>query len=396
MKRYDRITPEGTRDYALKECRVLRSAENKLRFLYGSYGYSEVITPSIEFYDVFSDGVGRVSQNELYTLTDSYGRLLTMRPDSTKPIARLYAAHLQKLALPLKLFYSQPVFRRNIKLNKKSDEVMQTGVELLGLNNIKSDIEILMLAAKSMRLLFGSDFIIEIGHMDFIKALLGELDMYKKTEVRHAIATKNYPELNRLASMLPEKGGVLKSLPELFGDSAVLTKAEKLFPDSYAIEALKELKAVLKTLEDNGLKDNILVDLAVINDYEYYTGIVFKGFAKNESREIMSGGRYDTLYGEYGLNVPAVGFAVNTDEAARLILKKQLDASDSKKKMAIIFSKDADAFALEKYIDSYIASGVECSISLFDTLDETVSWAKQIGADLLLKINSGALEEIML
>jgi hypothetical protein len=34
--------------------------------------------------------------------------------------------------------------------------------------------------------------------------------------------------------------------------------------------------------------------------------------------------------------------------------------------------------------------------SLFDTLDETVSWAKQIGADLLLKINSGALEEIML
>lgn len=395
MKRYDRITPEGTRDYALEECRVLRSVENKLRALYASYGYSEVITPSIEFYDLFSEGVGKVSQNELYTLTDSYGRLLAMRPDSTKPIARLYAAYLQKLALPLKLFYSQPVFRRNIKLNKKSDEVMQTGVELLGLNNLKSDIEILMLAAKSMRLLFGDDFIIEIGHMDFIKALLDELDIDKKSAVRHAIAAKDYPELTRLAAMLPERRLLLEGLPKLFGGGEVLTIAEELFTGARASEALKGLRIVLKTLEDNNLKDNVLVDLAVINDYEYYTGIVFKCFVKNESREIMSGGRYDTLYGEYGLEVPAVGFAVNTDEAARLLLKKQ-PKERPKKKTVVIFSETADAFALELRMDSYIASGLECSVSPFDTLEQTIAWAKQINADKVIAIGADTVERVVL
>ncbi|NCA67401.1 MAG: ATP phosphoribosyltransferase regulatory subunit [Clostridia bacterium] len=395
MKRYDRITPEGTRDYVLKECRLLRKADNILRDLYQKYGYSEVITPSIEFYDVFSDGVGRVSQNELYTLTDSNGRLLTMRPDSTKPIARLYAAHLQKLELPLKLFYSQPVFKRNINFYKKSDEIMQTGVELLGLNNFKSDIEIIMLSIKSMQLLFGDDFIIEIGHMGFIKALLDELDISAKLELRHAIATKNYPDLNRLAALLGEKGEILKSLPELFGDSTVLERAETLFSDSRSQEALKQLKEVLAVLEQNGLKDNVLVDLAVINDYEYYTGIVFKGFVKNESREILSGGRYDTLYNDYGLNVPAVGFAVNTDEAARLLVKKQRSKERETERVAI-YTDDPDLFKLQQLIDSYSAKGVTSAISLFDNIEDTLRWAQKIGAKKLVKIKDSVVSEVKL
>ncbi len=395
MKRYDRITPEGTRDYVLKECRLLRSADTKLRALYDSYGYSEVITPSIEFYDVFSEGVGRVSQNELYTLTDSYGRLLTMRPDSTKPIARLYAAHLQKLELPLKLFYSQPVFRRNIKLYKKSDENMQTGVELLGINNFKADLEIIMLSIKSMRLLFSDDFIIEIGHMGFIKALLNELDIAVKKDVRHAIATKNYPELNRLAELGGERAAILKRLPELFGASSVLTLAESIFTDATSLEALKQLKDVLKVLDDNGLTDNVLVDLAVINDYEYYTGIVFKGFVKNESREILSGGRYDTLYGDYGLNVPAVGFAINTDEAARILLKKQI-GEDTKGKIIAIYTDNPDLFALGEIIEAYNAKGVKCAISLFDDIASSLRWAKKIGADKLITVIGGIAEEVKL
>lgn len=395
MKKYDRITPEGTRDYALKECRILRLADNKLRTLFKNYGYAEAITPSIEFYDVFSEGVGRVSQNEMYTLTDNYGRLLTMRPDSTKPIARLYAAHLQKLELPLKLFYSQPVFRRNIRLYKKSDEMLQAGVELLGINNLKSDIEILLLSVKSMQLMFGNDFFIEIGHMGFIKALLGELDIYQKTELRHAIATKNYPELNRLATLLGNKGNVLKSLPELFGTSDILKSAETLFPDSNALEAVNELKEVLEILEANGLKDNVLVDLAVINDYEYYTGIVFKGFVKNESREILSGGRYDTLYKDYGLNVPAVGFAVNVDEAARILSKKDIDGKDNNR-LYVLYSRENNLFNLDSIIEKYNEQGIECIISLFDDYQKTENWAKKIKAEKIIKITNGTLEEVKL
>ncbi|MDO5125838.1 MAG: ATP phosphoribosyltransferase regulatory subunit, partial [Ruminococcus sp.] len=89
MKRYDLITPEGTRDLLFTECLARRTVENKLKDLFTGFGYSEVVTPGIEFYDLFSGSSRNFQQERLYKLVDSKGRLITLRPDSTIPIARL-------------------------------------------------------------------------------------------------------------------------------------------------------------------------------------------------------------------------------------------------------------------------------------------------------------------
>jgi ATP phosphoribosyltransferase regulatory subunit len=391
MKKYDRITPDGTKDYILGECKLLRSAGDALRELYEKYGYSEAITPTIEFYDVFSEGVGRVSQNELYTLTDNAGRLLTMRPDSTKPIARMYAAHLQKSALPLRFFYDQPVFKRNISFSKKSDETMQMGVELIGLLGEKCDLEVLMLALYSMQTLLGADFLIEIGHTGFIQSVLFGLDESVRKSVRHALAAKNYPELYRISAQLGDAGKKINLLPELFGDGDVLKEAEELFPDCAA--PLCELKNTLEVLSQNGFKENVLIDLAVAGDFDYYTGIVFKGFAKNDRRELMSGGRYDSLYGDYDLEVPAIGFAVNLDEAVRLLAKKR--GSKSKEQILVLYANSADIFKLSPLVEQFSEQGFKCRISLFGGIDDTVLWAKKIGAAKVIELTeSGQTREI--
>ncbi len=317
MNSNDRITPEGTKDYLFKECKLKRKAEKTLRNLFETQGYDEVMTPALEYYDVFSKGIGRISQDEMYTLTDNSGRLVTMRPDSTKPIARLYASRLKQAKLPLKLYYNQTVFRRNIRLSKFSDEITQIGVELLGAEGLAADIEILLLAAQSMKELFGDNFRIEIGHMGIISSLLEQPSTGDKDALRSALAAKNYPEIEAIAGA--EKDGIFSNLFSLFGGTEVLARAKKLFDYDGAANALEELTQAANALEEKGFKNNIIIDLAVINEYDYYTGLVFKGYVAGQGKEVLSGGRYDTLYTDYDLDLSAIGFAVNIDEVVKVL-----------------------------------------------------------------------------
>ena len=121
MRNYDLITPEGTKDLLFGECIVRRNIENKLMGLFKSRGYSEMITPGLEFFDVFNLNSPYFPQENLYKLTDTKGRLLVMRPDSTMPIARVVATRLKDAVLPLKLCYDQTVYRTEPALKGRSD-----------------------------------------------------------------------------------------------------------------------------------------------------------------------------------------------------------------------------------------------------------------------------------
>ena len=137
MKRYDLITPEGTRDLLFEGCLARRMVEDRLSKLFEGFGYSEVVTPGIEFYDLFMGSSRNFQQESLYKLTDSKGRLIVMRPDSTIPIARLASTRLKGAKLPLRLYYNQSIFENNSLLKGRSDEVVQAGIELIGGENSK-------------------------------------------------------------------------------------------------------------------------------------------------------------------------------------------------------------------------------------------------------------------
>ena len=114
MKKNLRNTPDGTRDLLFEECIARREAESTLSDLFLQRGFSEVMTPGMEFYDLFEGGGHPVLPVEnMYKLTDGNGRLLVMRPDSTMPIARLTAARLKNAPLPLRLYYMQDVYHLN-------------------------------------------------------------------------------------------------------------------------------------------------------------------------------------------------------------------------------------------------------------------------------------------
>ena len=231
-RKYSRNTPEGTRDMLFEECLARRKVASVLRELFESHGYAEVMTPGLEYYEMFAGEMAGIPQESLYKMTDGHGRLLVMRPDSTMPIARLAATRLKDAPLPLRLYYAQTVYRATPSMSGRSDEIMQSGIELLGAAGKRADLEVITMAVDALRALEVEDFRIELGHAGFYKALAARLpaDDEVREEIRLLIESKNYAGLGALLDTLEDTEAVraLRRLPRLFGGREVFADAAAL------------------------------------------------------------------------------------------------------------------------------------------------------------------------
>ena len=378
MKYYDLITPEGTKDYLFGECIVRRNIENTLISLFKSRGYSEIITTGLEFYDVFNLNSRYFPQENLYKLTDSKGRLLVMRPDSTMPIARVVATRLRDALLPLKLCYNQPVYRTEALLKGRSDEIVQTGIELIGSQLKMADLEVISTAIDSLKAL-GMPFSLEIGHIGIFKELVSRLEVTDKTKekIRHLIEAKNFPALNDLLDTMGVNPTTtaLRKLPALFGGEEVFEKAEELMPDEKIRELLEELKGLYAdAVELCGSDGEITVDIGMVNKTDYYTGFIIKGYLQGHGEEVLSGGRYDKLISEFGYDIPAVGFAVNVNGVEQVIERNGIMPTVPKADAIVYAEEGFEALAL-KTARELREQGLVVENALFDDLETVRAYA---------------------
>jgi len=398
MKKYDRITPEGTRDLLFQECAAQRKIIEMLRETFERKGYHEVITPGFEFYDVFSSNSRYFPQESIYKLIDHKGRLLAMRPDSTIPIARLTATKLKGHALPIRLYYAQRVYRQQPELRGRSSEIMQMGVELVGLSTFESDIEILTAGVEAMNSCCVDDFRIELGHVGIYKLLMDNLNATpdQKEAIHSLIASKNYAGLSDILESFPESQTVklLKELPKLFGGKEALDEARTLF-DGYD-EKLLEMLAYLERIFQGLLElcpDKVMIDFGLVHQAEYYSSLIFRGYLASAGEPVLSGGRYDELFKDFGEDLPATGFGINVDQLASALLKKDV----SQPAEPIADCSDPDGNRSQCGIRIALTKGrLENSIiRLFDEIGYDTTYMKDKGRKLLLPIPGKNLEIVL-
>jgi ATP phosphoribosyltransferase regulatory subunit len=65
--------------------------------------------------------------------------------------------------------------------------------------------------------------------------------------------------------------------------------------------------------------EHVLIDLTMIGDFSYYTGMTFEGYAADLGFPVVSGGRYDNLLAQFGRPAPATGFALKTTRFLALV-----------------------------------------------------------------------------
>ncbi len=396
MKNYAKITPEGTKDYLAMESRAIRCAEKRLSTVFKSKGYEKVMTPTIEFFDVFNRESSGYSPENLYSLTDSYGRLLVLRPDSTLPIARLVSTRFQNARLPLRLYYNQNVFLRQKNLTGRSDESVQSGIELMGAYGLRADLEVITTAVESIESCTSADFKIEIGHACFFKELCKKLNVTDDvvSEIYDCVESRNFVSLNNILDKIGKNDitDCIRDLPRFFGGIEVIEKAKSIDIGDEGQRSLDYLAELYALLCDAGLNEKIVIDLSLVNRTNYYTGIIFKGYLQGSGVSVVSGGRYDSLGAEFGRDMCSTGFGVETGALATVMLARD-EVDEEKLPQIVVFSEKKYIMKALEYSKNLRNKGIYCENSTFETLEETKEYAKAKGISEIHIIAEDVREE---
>ena len=381
MKKYNKITPEGTNDLLFEECLARRYVEKTLTDVFSARGFNEVVTPGLEFYDVFDPEHSGIGQEVMYKMTDNRGRLMVMRPDSTMPIARLTATRLQSLPKPIRLFYTQPIYRNNPGLTGRSDETVQTGIELLGAGGMRADLEVIVTAIEALSKCV-PNFRLELGHAGFFRALAEQLPITDdlREDIRKTIESKDYAALNTILDGLETSKQVvaMRRLPRLFGGEEVFAQAAPLCSDEKSSQTIEYLHELYRSLAQLGLDDKIIVDLGLVQRNDYYTNIVFSAYVEECGDAVLLGGRYDQLLGCFDLPMPAIGFAINVDAISKIMLENKAVVSVAPVDILVHGETGYEMKALQ-YATGLVEQGFMCESSVFETHTEALEYAKARG-----------------
>ena len=312
-------TPEGVRDIYGKEYAKKLRIESLILEKIRSYGYEDIQTPTFEFFDVFSKEVGTTPSRELYKFFDKEGNTLVLRPDFTPSIARCAAKYFPEEEVPVRFCYVGNTFTNNSNLQGKLKEATQMGAELIGDDSVQADAEMIALTIEALYHAGLSDFQISIGNLEYFKGICAEAGLDEETELtlREYISGKNYfgaEELLESTHVNQKDKELLLRVSDLFGTVSILEDAKKAVVSKRSRLAIERLEKVYQTLCSYGVEKYVSFDLGMLSKYNYYTGIIFKGYTYGIGDAIVKGGRYDQLLPHFGKEAAAIGFVIVVDD----------------------------------------------------------------------------------
>ncbi|WP_054954717.1 ATP phosphoribosyltransferase regulatory subunit [Paenibacillus dakarensis] len=310
--------PAGVRDYLPHAAARLRQIEQQVLACMDRWGYQQIMTPTIEYYDTV--GVASsTSDQKLFKLLNNRGTTMVLRSDITAPIARVVASLLKEERLPIRLSYHSNVFRAIEEEAGREAEFFQTGVELVGDDSPDADAEVVALAIESLQASGVERFKIALGHVGFLNGLLEEVLTERPQDqenLKHDLLNRDYVGYRNTISGLAltdSQAAKLEGILRLRGGREVCEQALELSGDPLAHSSIDHLCKVWEVLEAYGVSEHVLIDLTMIGDFSYYTGMIFEGYAAEIGSPVASGGRYDKLLQQFGRNAPATGFALKTN-----------------------------------------------------------------------------------
>lgn len=310
--------PAGVRDYLPHAVAKLRKIENDVLHCMSRWGYRQMITPTLEYYDTV--GVASsTSDQKLYKLLNNRGQALVLRSEMTAPVARVVSSLLKDEPLPLRLSYHANVFRAIEEEAGREAEFFQTGVELVGDDSPEADAEVVALAIASLQAAGVKSFKIAIGHVGFLDGLFQEAVSglpEAQEELKRHLLGRDYVAFRETLQQLTlseAQKQELDGLLRLRGGKEICGQALELSSHPLARASIEHLCKVWEVLVAYGVSQHVLIDLTMIGDFSYYTGMTFEGYAAELGFPVCSGGRYDNLLQQFGRPVPSTGFSLKTN-----------------------------------------------------------------------------------
>ena len=279
-----------------------------LKSLYRRFGYIPYKMSRFEEYDLYVRNKDFLVSDQIITFSDRSGRLLALKPDVTLSIVKNAP---EEPGVVQKVYYQENVYR-------DYREILQAGLECVGDLGDYEIAEVVLLAAKSLKLL-GRPWVLDISHMGLLAAVLEDsgLSREHQQQAMEYLHRKNYHQLQSLCAGQPawEKLSVIAACR---GGQEALEQLEALLTTESEKQALAQLKGLWTILEETGCADSVRLDFSVGNNMRYYSGVVFRGYLEGIPASVLSGGQYDKLPRKMGRKARAIGFAIYLDLLANM------------------------------------------------------------------------------
>lgn len=299
-----------------------------LKKLYEGFGYGRFKMGKFEEYSVYLQNKNFLKSPYVITFTDLNGKLMALKPDVTLSIVKNTKA---TAATGDKVYYKESVYRPDSS-TKEFKEISQVGLEFIGGIDCRGALEVLYLAAKSLESIDG-DFVLDISHLGVITGLIEQYclesraqEIYGFLTSKNAHDARDFCVKNDIDLSFADKIAILASARGSFEETVRAARA--VCGNKTSSDGLDEIEEIYSALKQLVGGDKIRADFSLVNDTDYYNGIVFQGYVSKAPRAVLSGGRYDKLAGKFTDGLCAMGFAVYMDELTMYLKKTDLYDGD--------------------------------------------------------------------
>ena len=291
---------KGMRVFPPKEHEKLAQVLNGWVNAATAYGFQQYKTSALESTDIYTDKTSEeIMREQTYRFTDRGGRDVLLRPEITPGVSTMVVDLQKKRAFktPFKVFSIGSVFRYENTQKGRSREHIQLNVDLFGDDTAWADAEVIMVAFAALEKIGfqKDDFVVRLNDRATMEHTLINLGLAK----------------NRLRDTLRLLDKREKMSQKEFDEQLSAYDITTVALDDALSETPERVRTVMELLPETITAE---YDQKIIRGFDYYTGIVFELYAKDQKiapRSVAGGGRYNTLITAYGGDpLPAVGFGM--------------------------------------------------------------------------------------
>ena len=388
--------PKGTRDFSPEEMAKRNYIFNTIKDVFLLYGFQQIETPAMESLSTLMGKYGEEGDKLLFKilnsgdfLRDASDEMLSsrdclhltpklcekgLRYDLTVPFARYVVQHRNELQFPFKRYQIQPVWRADRPQKGRYREFYQCDADVVGSDSLVNEVELISLIDEVF-FRFGINITIKLNNRKILSGIAEIIGAPEKiVDITVAIDKIDKIGIDNVNAELKEKGlsdeaiATLRPLLELSGtnNEKISTLETLLASSEIGVKGIEELKYVISSADEMGLRSTLELDVSLARGLNYYTGSILEVKANDvEMGSITGGGRYDNLTGVFGMDgVSGVGISFGADRIFDVLNTLNLYPADTCATTKVIFMNFGDAEAKQslKYVMQLRKEGISAEL----------------------------------
>ena len=388
--------PKGTRDFSPEEMAKRNYIFNTIKDVFLLYGFQQIETPAMENLSTLMGKYGEEGDKLLFKilnsgdfLRDASDEMLSsrdclhltpklcekgLRYDLTVPFARYVVQHRNELQFPFKRYQIQPVWRADRPQKGRYREFYQCDADVVGSDSLVNEVELISLIDEVF-FRFGINITIKLNNRNILSGIAEMIGAPEKiVDITVAIDKIDKIGIDNVNAELKEKGlsdeaiATLRPLLELSGtnNEKISTLETLLASSEIGVKGIEELKYVISSADEMGLRSTLELDVSLARGLNYYTGSILEVKANDvEMGSITGGGRYDNLTGVFGMDgVSGVGISFGADRIFDVLNTLNLYPADTCATTKVIFMNFGDAEAKQslKYVMQLRKEGISAEL----------------------------------